>query len=86
MVHDAIAYAPYKYGFINQTYTPYELWGSFWGASNDELSLTSLKTVIELTSLEKLPKIEIYHSQFCDMHGWGNKISRDDYERWRSTW
>ncbi len=25
MVHDAIAYAPYKLQFINQTYTAYEL-------------------------------------------------------------
>jgi hypothetical protein len=63
------------------------LWANFWGASDDEFSLNLLKTVIELTSLEKLPKIDIYQvSKFCDMHGWGNKISRNDYERWRSTW
>ena len=63
------------------------LWGSFWGASEDELSLNSLKTIIELTSLEKSPKIKTYQvSKFGDMNGWGNKISKDDYELWRCIW
>ncbi len=63
------------------------LWGSFWGASEDELSLNSLKTIIELTSIEKIPKIKTYQvSKFGDMNGWGNKISKDDYELWRCIW
>jgi len=60
------------------------LWGSFWGACEDELSLQALACVINRCKVENPPSLTPFKfSRFSDMSGWGNKITTLDCEYWK---
>jgi len=60
------------------------LWESFWGGSEDELSLQALNNVIKASKLSELPRLTPFKfSRFSEMSGWGVKISLEDREYWR---
>lgn len=62
----------------------YILWGSFWGAAEDDLSLNSLASVLRASRLEAYPVLTPFKfSQFVDGHGWGEKITKEDRDFWR---
>lgn len=61
------------------------LWGSFWGGAEDELSFSALQNVIKVSRLENLPALTPFKfSQFSENSGWGNKLSPEDCEYWKS--
>ncbi len=62
------------------------LWGSFWGASENDLSLQALKAVLNLTNTSNLPSLTPFKfSKFKDDSGWGkSEISKSDRDFWRS--
>ncbi|MGO2478530.1 MAG: hypothetical protein ACTH7Q_09230 [Pseudoalteromonas sp.] len=61
------------------------LWGSFWGACEDEQSLDSLATVVELSKIEYLPNLTpLKFSLFSDNNGWGYKLNAEDVTYWRN--
>jgi hypothetical protein len=63
------------------------LWGSFWGAAENELSLKALSTVLSSSKLEKLPTITPFKfSLYSDMGGWGEKITKEDRDFWRRSY
>lgn len=63
------------------------LWGSFWGASEDELSMKALETVIASSKVEKLPSLTPFKfSLFSDMSGWGEKLTVEDRNYWRTSY
>ncbi len=60
------------------------LWGSFWGASENELSLNALHKVILHASIKVLPNITPFKfSRFSENHGWGMKLTPDEVKYWR---
>jgi len=61
------------------------LWSSFWGASEQELSLKSLRTVLLETGFDNFPPIEPFSiSKFNQNSGWGMNLSKKDYSIWRN--
>ena len=62
------------------------LWGSFWGASEDDASFNSLISVIKASGLEQYPVLTPFKfSVFTDADGWGKRISIQDRDFWRSS-
>ncbi|MCL9782109.1 hypothetical protein M9194_11790 [Vibrio sp. S4M6] len=60
------------------------LWGSFWGACDNEGSISALQTVIERAEVD-LPKLTPFKfSRFSDKGGWGAELSDEDITYWRS--
>ncbi|MFO6423543.1 hypothetical protein [Motilimonas sp. KMU-193] len=60
------------------------LWGSFWGACEDEASLNCLHQVILHSSVTDLPNLTPFRfSKFCDNSGWGFKLTPEDVTYWR---
>lgn len=63
------------------------LWGSFWGAAENELSFKALSTVLFSSKLEKLPALTPFKfSLYSDMNGWGEKIEKEDRDFWRNSY
>jgi len=61
------------------------LWGSFWGACEDELSLDSLNKVIQHSNVIALPNLTPFKfSKFSENSGWGFKLIPDDVTYWRN--
>ena len=59
------------------------LWGSFWGAAEDELSMSSLRTIIIACQPDDYPVLTPFKfSLFKDKYGWGNKITKEDRDFW----
>jgi len=60
------------------------LWGSFWGAAENESSLKCLQGAIRAANLKVLPPLTPFRfSKFSEGSGWGNKIRPQDCEFWR---
>lgn len=60
------------------------LWVSFWGASENEGSLESLRTVILTAKIDSLPPIIPFRfSTFNDGNGWGIEVTPQDCKFWR---
>ncbi|EGQ8241618.1 hypothetical protein ACUT8K_000496 [Vibrio parahaemolyticus] len=61
------------------------LWGSFWGAAENEQSMVALENVISASDLEQLPVLTPFKfSLFSQNGGWGDKITSQDLEFWRT--
>jgi hypothetical protein len=61
------------------------LWGSFWGASEDELSVQALINVTNRCKVESLPILTPFKfSRFEENGGWGNKITEEDRDYWKN--
>lgn len=61
------------------------LWGSFWGAANDELSMRCLETVLKRSKVLCLPPLTPFKfSRFSDRHGWGEHVLYEDCQFWRN--
>ncbi len=62
------------------------LWGSFWGAAEDDLSLTDLNNTIEASRLPTLPILTPFKfSRFDTNDGWGEQLSKQDRDFWRES-
>lgn len=60
------------------------LWGSFWGAAEDNQSFKALIGCIESSGLVKLPVLTPFKfSTFSDGDGWGIAITTQDRDYWR---
>ena len=63
------------------------LWGSFWGAAEDDLSLRALEAVILLTKVSVLPPLAPFKfSRFADRDGWGATVCKGDRDYWRRSY
>ena len=61
------------------------LWGSFWGACEDEQSLACLREVVSRANVCKLPPITPFRfSQFDAGNGWGTPLTNEDIQFWKS--
>jgi len=61
------------------------LWGSFWGACEDELSLDCLNKVVQHSCIKVLPNLTPFKfSKFSENNGWGVKLTHDDVTYWRN--
>ncbi|MGU3796414.1 hypothetical protein [Vibrio diabolicus] len=61
------------------------LWGSFWGAAENEQSMVALENVISASGIEQLPVLTPFKfSLFSQNDGWGDKITPQDLEFWRT--
>ena len=61
------------------------LWGSFWGEAEDELSLNCLSELIQATNPNSLPAVTPFKiSKFKDNNGWGNSLTNEDVDFWRT--
>ena len=64
------------------------IWGSFYAASDDGGSLKDLARVISVCERRGIqpPAFEVFaDSRFKDRHGWGDRISKDQRDRWRAA-
>jgi hypothetical protein len=63
------------------------LWGSFWGAAENELSFEALSTVLSSSKLEVFPTLTPFKfSRYSDLDGWGVKITKEDRDFWRGSY
>jgi len=61
------------------------LWGSFWGASENEQSLKSLSIVLNSANLDTYPPLTPFRfSLFSERSGWGQSLTKEDRDYWRS--
>ncbi|HDM8193799.1 TPA: hypothetical protein P0E30_005274, partial [Vibrio harveyi] len=61
------------------------LWGSFWGAAENEQSMAALESVISASGIEQLPVLTPFKfSLFSQNEGWGDKVTPQDLEFWRT--
>lgn len=63
------------------------IWGSFYGASDNEGSLEELASVMAVASACGFtpPALEEFgESRFKDKHGWGCVLTREQRDRWRN--
>lgn len=62
------------------------LWGSFWGAAEDDASFNSLNSMIQASGLKQYPVLTPFKfSVYADGDGWGNSISIQDRNFWRKS-
>ena len=64
------------------------IWGSFYAASDDLGSLKDLAQVISICERRGIqpPTLAVFaESRFKDGHGWGDRISKDQRDRWRAA-
>ncbi|MCS0109394.1 hypothetical protein NDJ40_08000, partial [Vibrio alginolyticus] len=61
------------------------LWGSFWGAAENEQSMAALESVISASGIEQLPVLTPFKfSLLSQNEGWGDKVTPQDLEFWRT--
>jgi len=63
------------------------IWGSFYGASDTRGSLRDLDRVISICKRRGVepPTLDTFaDSRFKDGHGWGERVSKDQRDRWRA--
>ncbi|MCQ3827863.1 hypothetical protein HXX02_00235 [Microbulbifer elongatus] len=61
------------------------IWGSFWGASEDLVSLEAFHKSFKSSRVEQLPPLTPFKfSRFRDNDGWGVKPSSSDVAYWSS--
>jgi len=60
------------------------LWGSFWGAAEDEVSYQCFRRVLMTCDVSKLPPLTPFRfSLFSEGSGWGPKLTKEDRDFWR---
>ncbi len=61
------------------------LWGSFWGAAEDNGSLKALECVVAHAHSGPLPPLTPFRfSRFVDGNGWGIGLTEEDHQYWQS--
>jgi hypothetical protein len=63
------------------------IFGSFYGAADNQGALTHLQYVLEVTDQSDriMPLLPLFaHSRFADGHGWGNHLSMAERDAWRN--
>lgn len=61
------------------------LWGSFWGAAEDDGSLKALQCVVAQTHTGLLPPLTpLRFSRFVEGNGWGIGLTVQDHQYWQS--
>jgi hypothetical protein len=64
------------------------IWGSFYAACDDDGSLAELQRVVAICERRGIaaPPVDVFvESRFDDGHGWGNRVTREQRDRWRSA-
>ena len=60
------------------------LWGSFWGAAEDEASYQCFRTVLTTCNVSELPPLTPFRfSLFSEGSGWGLRLTKKDRDFWR---
>jgi hypothetical protein len=61
------------------------LWGSFWGAAENNQSFESFIKVMKYGNLSTFPVLTPFKfSKFCDGDGWGINLNKIDRDFWRN--
>jgi hypothetical protein len=64
------------------------IWGSFYAASDDDGSLAELQRVVAVCEQRGIavPPVDVFvESRFDEGSGWGNRVTREQRDRWRSA-